>query len=139
MLQINNFTHNHQFQSLLSIPDLTSSTIELCFKTKILGFWLTHDMKTATHVKYITIIYTVFKLHHLASFTQKPSLGRCNKGAVFTLKGWVLYDTSYLTGPTRSRGVWGKVRAGQIESSPSARPSSPQLIQPKCAQQRPHS
>ena len=43
-LMIINFTHNHQFQSLLSIPDTTSSTIELCFKTKILGFWLTHDM-----------------------------------------------------------------------------------------------
>ena len=53
-LMIINFTHNHQFQSLLSIPDSTSSTIKLCFKTKILGFWLTHDMKTATHVKYIT-------------------------------------------------------------------------------------
>ena len=37
-LMIINFTHNHQFQSLLSIPDSTSSTIELCFKTKILVF-----------------------------------------------------------------------------------------------------
>ena len=51
-LLIINFTQNHQFKSLLSIPG--SSKIELCFKTKILGYWLTHDMKTTTHVKHIT-------------------------------------------------------------------------------------
>ena len=54
-LMIINFTQNHQFQSLLSIPG-SSSKIELCFKTKILGYWLTHDMKPATHVKHITKI-----------------------------------------------------------------------------------
>ena len=52
-LLIINFTQNHHFQSLLSIPG-SSSKIELCFQTKILGYWLTHDMKPATHVKHIT-------------------------------------------------------------------------------------
>ena len=47
-----NFSHSHQFQSLLSIPN-SSSNIELCFETKLLGFWLTGDLKTDKHVKHI--------------------------------------------------------------------------------------
>ena len=48
-LMIINFSKNHQFQSLLTIPD-SSSKIELCFQTKLLGYWLTSDMKPAFHV-----------------------------------------------------------------------------------------
>jgi hypothetical protein len=51
-LLIINFTDSHQFQSLLSIPG-SSSTIELCFETKLLGYWLTTDMKPSKHVQYI--------------------------------------------------------------------------------------
>ena len=51
-LMIINFTHNHQFQSQLSIPQ-SSSKIELCFETKLLGYWLTVDMKPARHVQHI--------------------------------------------------------------------------------------
>ena len=51
-LMIVNFTHHHQFQSLLTIPG-SSSPIELCFETKLLGYWLTVDMKPSTHVDYI--------------------------------------------------------------------------------------
>ena len=51
-LMIINFTNNHQFQSLLSIPG-SASKIELCFETKLLGYWLTSDMKPSTHVSYI--------------------------------------------------------------------------------------
>ena len=47
-----NFTHNHQFQSLLNIPQ-SSSKIELCFETKLLGYWLTIDMKPHKHVKHV--------------------------------------------------------------------------------------
>ena len=51
-LMIMNFTSSHQFQSLLHIPG-SPSKIELCFKTKILGYWLTTDMKPDTHVAHI--------------------------------------------------------------------------------------
>ena len=51
-IMIINFTQAHQFQSLLNIPQ-SSSKIELCFETKLLGYWLTVDMKPSTHVKHI--------------------------------------------------------------------------------------
>ena len=51
-LMIINFTSLHQFQSLLQIPN-TPATIELCFETKILGYWLTSDLKPHKHVSYI--------------------------------------------------------------------------------------
>ena len=51
-LMVINFTTSHQFQSLLTIPG-SSSNIELCFETKLLGYWLTIDVKPATHVAYI--------------------------------------------------------------------------------------
>ena len=47
-----NFTNNHQFQSLLTIPGAVSP-IELTFETKILGYWLTSDMKPGKHVSHI--------------------------------------------------------------------------------------
>jgi hypothetical protein len=51
-LMVINFTHLHQFQSLLSIPG-ANSTIELTFETKLLGYWLTTDMKPSIHVQYV--------------------------------------------------------------------------------------
>jgi hypothetical protein len=51
-LMIINFTKNHQFQSLLTIPG-SQNTIELTFETKLLGYWLTVDMKPEKHVEYI--------------------------------------------------------------------------------------
>ena len=51
-LMIINFSTAHQFQSLLRIPD-SSSKIELCFETKLLGYWLTSDIKPDKHVSYI--------------------------------------------------------------------------------------
>ena len=51
-LLIINFTHDHHFHSLLKIPG-SSSPILLTFETKLLGYWLTTDMKPSTHVSYI--------------------------------------------------------------------------------------
>ena len=51
-LLINNFTHNHQFTHNLQIPG-TNSVIESKNETKILGYWLTTDMKAHRHVKHI--------------------------------------------------------------------------------------
>ena len=51
-LLIVNFTDSHQFQSLLQIPDSTSK-IELCFETKLLGYWLTSDLKPEKHISHI--------------------------------------------------------------------------------------
>ena len=51
-LMIINFTKNHQFQSLLTIPG-SQNTIELTFETKLLGYWLTVDMKPEKHVEHI--------------------------------------------------------------------------------------
>ena len=51
-IMIVNFTSAYQFQSLLQIPG-SASKIELCFETKLLGYWLTADLKTDKHVSYI--------------------------------------------------------------------------------------
>ena len=51
-LMIINFTSNHQYKSLLTIPG-SSSAIELTFETKLLGYWLSVDMKPDAHVSYI--------------------------------------------------------------------------------------
>ena len=51
-LMIINFTQDHQYQSLLTVPG-SSSPIELAFETKLLGYWLTVDMKPETHIAYI--------------------------------------------------------------------------------------
>ena len=51
-LMIINFTNNHQYKSLLTIPG-SSAPIELTFETKLLGYWLTVDMKPDAHVSYI--------------------------------------------------------------------------------------
>ena len=66
-LMIVNFTHSHQFQSLLAIPQ--SSKIELCFETKLLGYWLTVDMKPYKHVKHIlkvsySRLWSISRLKH---------------------------------------------------------------------------
>ena len=56
-LLIVNFTDTHQYQSLLTIPG-SGSPIELTFQTKLLGYWLTVDMKPNKHVSYILeIVY----------------------------------------------------------------------------------
>ena len=65
-LMIVNFSKSHQFQSLLKVPG-SSSSIELCFETKLLGYWLTIDLKPAIHVDYILKIaysrlWTISKL-----------------------------------------------------------------------------
>ena len=54
-LMIVNFTNHHQYQSLLTIPG-SSSPIELTFETKLLGYWLTTDMKPSKHVSHILSI-----------------------------------------------------------------------------------
>ena len=51
-LLIVNFTDIHQYQSLLAVPG-SVSPLEVTFQTKILGYWLTVDMKPDTHVKFI--------------------------------------------------------------------------------------
>ena len=51
-LFIVNFTQNHQFQPLLQIPDC-SEPLDVVLETKLLGYWLTKDMKTERHVKYM--------------------------------------------------------------------------------------
>ena len=51
-LLIVNFTSDHQYQSLLSIPG-SDTPISLTFETKLLGYWFTVDMKPNRHVEYI--------------------------------------------------------------------------------------
>ena len=51
-LMIVNFTVDHQYQSLLTIPG-SSSPIELAFETKLLGYWLTVNMRPDKHIEYI--------------------------------------------------------------------------------------
>ena len=51
-LFITNFTINHQFDSQLTIPG-QPDPIETTSETKLLGYWLTSDMKTETHVNFI--------------------------------------------------------------------------------------
>ena len=51
-LMIMNFTKDHQFQSLLTIPG-SQTTIELTFETKLVGYWLTADTKPEKHVEHI--------------------------------------------------------------------------------------
>ena len=48
---IANFTHDHQFKPWLSIPG-QNQPIEVVLETKLLGYWLTSDMKPAKHVDY---------------------------------------------------------------------------------------
>ena len=49
---ITNFTTNHQFVTALTIPG-QPNPIETTSETKLLGYWLTLDMKPETHVKFI--------------------------------------------------------------------------------------
>ena len=49
---ISNFTKNHQFDSLLTIPG-QQTPIQATTETKLLGYWLTTDMKPEVHVNYI--------------------------------------------------------------------------------------
>ena len=51
-LLICNFSDSNQFQTLLTIPG-ASNNIELCFQTKILGYWLTSDVKPDKHVAHV--------------------------------------------------------------------------------------
>ena len=49
------FKNNHQFKPLLTIPGETD-TLEVVQETKLLGYWLTTDMKPSKHISYITSI-----------------------------------------------------------------------------------
>ena len=51
-IMIINFTNNHQYKSLLTNPG-SLAPIELPCETKLLGNWLTADMKPDAHVSYI--------------------------------------------------------------------------------------
>ena len=51
-LFIANFTKNHQFDSLLTIPG-QQTPIQATTETKLFGYWLTTDMKPEVHVNYI--------------------------------------------------------------------------------------
>ena len=50
-----NFTKNHQFKPLLKIPG-ENNYLEVTKETKLLGYWLTSDMKPHRHVKYMISI-----------------------------------------------------------------------------------
>ena len=51
-LFIVNFTKNHQFKPLLQILSCPGP-LEIVLETKLLGYWLTMDMKAHRHVEYI--------------------------------------------------------------------------------------
>ena len=51
-LFISNFTDNHQFKPVLFIPGETDP-LKVIQETKLLGYWLTSDMKPRKHVDYI--------------------------------------------------------------------------------------
>ena len=54
-LFIANFTENHQFKPLLRIPG-EIDPIEVVQEVKLLGYWLTSNMKPRIHVQYILTI-----------------------------------------------------------------------------------
>ena len=51
-LFIVNFSKNHQFKPLLKIPG-DQNLLQVVQETKLLGYWLTSDMKPHKHVQYI--------------------------------------------------------------------------------------
>ena len=51
-LFIVNFTVNHQFQPHLSIPG-SQNNLNVVSETKLLGYWLTENMKTNKHIQYL--------------------------------------------------------------------------------------
>ena len=51
-LFIVNFTVNHQFQPHLSIPG-SQNNLNVVSETKLLGYWLTENMKTNKHIQFI--------------------------------------------------------------------------------------
>ena len=55
VLFVVNFTHIHQFKPLLEIPGV-NKLLDVVQETKLLGYWLTSDMKPHTHIKYILAI-----------------------------------------------------------------------------------
>ena len=55
VLFVVNYTHNHQFKPLLAIPGV-NKFLEVVHETKLLGYWLTDDMKPHTHINYIISI-----------------------------------------------------------------------------------
>ena len=54
-LFIVNFTKNHQFISLLKIPG-EQHYLQVVQETKLLGYWLTNDMKPHKHIEYLLSI-----------------------------------------------------------------------------------
>ena len=66
VLFVVNFTKIHQFKPLLKIPG-ENKYLEVVQETKLLGYWLTSDMKPHTHICYIIAIankriWTISKL-----------------------------------------------------------------------------
>ena len=49
---IANFTKNHQFKPMFGIPG-TNRPMKVVLETKLLGYWLTPDLKPAAHVEFI--------------------------------------------------------------------------------------
>ena len=50
-----NFTKNHQFRPWLKVPG-ENNYLETVPKTKLLGYWLTTDMKPHVHIQYLLSI-----------------------------------------------------------------------------------
>ena len=50
-----NFTKNHQFKPFLKVPG-ENDYLETVPKTKLLGYWLTTDMKPHVHIEYLLSI-----------------------------------------------------------------------------------
>ena len=68
-----NFTENHQFRPLLALPG-ESDALQVVFETKLLGYWLTSDMKPSLHVEFI-----VKKcISRLWTIRQLKKTGVCN-------------------------------------------------------------
>ena len=67
-LFIANFTKIHQFKPMLFIPG-ESEPIEVILETKLLGYWLTSDMKPHKHVQYIVSrsLKRIFAIRRLKS------------------------------------------------------------------------
>ena len=65
---IANFMKHHQFKPLLTIPSEVVP-VEVTLETKLLGYWLTTDMKAHKHVQYIVSrsIKRIFVISRLKS------------------------------------------------------------------------
>ena len=72
VLFVSNFTEIHQFRPIITIPG-ENIPLTVVQDTKLLGYWLTGDMKPKKHVKYI-----ISKAHKRIWIMRRLKIAKCN-------------------------------------------------------------